>query len=69
MEEKELWHDCSSKSCSANFNGVCRQPFMRCQKNIEIAFIALQEKQKQKSKDGSCSSFEENCSYFEERNE
>ena len=42
---KEFYHDCPSKKCMGNFFGTCRQPFVRCERNVDIAFEALQENQ------------------------
>lgn len=47
MEENNLWHDCKTKSCAANFSGTCRQPYLRCENNIDIAFKALENEQMQ----------------------
>lgn len=43
---KEFYHDCPSKKCMGNFSGTCRQPFLRCDNNVDIAFKALEEAKK-----------------------
>ena len=40
---EEFYHRCSNKKCLGNFSGTCRQPFLRCEKNVDIAFKALEE--------------------------
>ena len=41
-EIEKGWHYCSIRNCSANFNNICRQPFMRCDNNINRAFNSLE---------------------------
>lgn len=43
---KTLYHQCSHKTCGANFSGECRQPFLRCEINVDIAFKALEQNKK-----------------------
>lgn len=45
---KEFYHKCPSKKCMGNFSGTCKQPFVRCERNVDIAFEALQENQELK---------------------
>lgn len=36
-------HDCKVKACPGNFKGICKQPYLRCEINIKLAFEALKE--------------------------
>lgn len=62
-DDSEFFHECSAKKCASNFDGICRQPFMRCERNVDIAFKALKENRELKK-------FKQNfmnlykCNYF-----
>jgi hypothetical protein len=32
----ENWHDCPNKKCGGNFDGTCRQSYLRCSLHLTM---------------------------------